>query len=258
MQTIDLSTSPYVEGNFSSYDEALRAANKFLPDGYASNAILERVADSIQKVRRGEAAFERDGIAFQNEEYRFPLLAALLYVATQERRLTVLDFGGSLGSTYFQNRKLLTNFPIDWNVVEQENFVDYGKTYVPEVNFYRSIAECSQRKNINCLLISCSINYVDDPQKYFRDALNVDAKYLIVERTYFNFEPVNRIAIEHVPELIYKAVYPITLLNIREFESLVTQKYQPVFYLPPFDVMPFIENNAARIIPNHGWLFKHK
>lgn len=258
MQTIDLSTSPYVEGNFSSYDEALRAANKFLPDGYAFNAILERVADSIQKVRRGEAAFERDGIAFPKDDYRFPLLAALFYIASHERRLTVLDFGGSLGSTYFQNCKLLNNLPVNWSVVEQKHFVDYGKAHVPEVNFYYSIVECAQHKNINCLLMSSSINYVDDPRKYFNDALNVDAKYLIVDRTYFNFELTTRIAIEHVPESTYKAVYPITLLNIREFESLVTQKYQPVFYMPPFDVMPLVENNVARIIPNHGWLFKHK
>ena len=111
MNTINLSDVVYFYGNFLSYADALQAANKILPDGYAANSILQRVADSIQKVRRGEAAFERDGVAFPREDYRFPLLAALMYVAARERRLTVLDFGGSLGSTYFQNRKLLISTP---------------------------------------------------------------------------------------------------------------------------------------------------
>ena len=101
MPTIDLSVTPYLEGNFPSYNDALQAANKILPDSYAAINILERVANSIQKVRRGEAAFERDGVAFPREDYRFPLLATLMYVVARERRLTVLDFGGSLGSSFF-------------------------------------------------------------------------------------------------------------------------------------------------------------
>ena len=257
MPTIDLNTTPYLEGNFPSYADALNAANKILPDGYAANSILQRVADSIQKVRRGEATFARDGVAFPREDYRFPLLAALMYVATRERRLTVLDFGGSLGSTYFQNRKLLDGLHVDWNVVEQPHFVAYGKTHVPEVNFYNSINECAQLKNINLVIASSSLIYTDDPFKFMNDLLNVHAKFFIIDRTYFNFAPANRIALEYVPESIYKAIYPITLLNINQFESLVTKFYRPVFYLPTEDRLPFIEGNNAQITPCHGWLFQH-
>ena len=256
MPTIDLSVTPYLEGNFSSYADALNTANQIMPDAYESTSILQRVADSIQKVRRGEAAFERDGVAFPNENYHFPILAALLYVATRERRLTVLDFGGSLGSTYFQNRKLLEGLPVDWNVVEQPHYVDYGNANVPEVNFCYKISDL-RHKNINLAIASCSLSYTDDPIKYLTDILNVHAKFFIVDRTYFNFAPANRIALEHVPESIYKAVYPITLLNIAEFESLVTKFYRPVFYMPAFDRLPFIEDNTAQITPCHGWLFEH-
>lgn len=256
MSTIDLSVTPYIEGNFPSYADALNAANQIMPDGYAATNILERVANSIQKVRRGEAAFERDGVAFPNENYHFPILAALLYVATRERRLTVLDFGGSLGSTYFQNRKLLDGLPVNWNVVEQPHYVDYGKANIPEVNFYYKISDLSH-KNINLAIASGSLIYVDDPFKYLTDLLGVHAKFFIVDRTYFNFEPKNRIVLQHVPESIYKAVFPNTLLNLAEFESLVTKFYRPVFYMPAFDTTPFIENNTAQITPCHGWLFEH-
>lgn len=92
MDTLDLNTTPYIEGDFSSYEEALRVANTISHNsgGYSSFSILERVADSTQKVRRGEAAFERDGVAFEREDYRYPLLAALFYVAMHEHRLNVL------------------------------------------------------------------------------------------------------------------------------------------------------------------------
>lgn len=256
---IDLNTSPYLAGNFSSYEEALQIANLTqIKGGYASSSILETVASSIQKVRRGEAAFERDGVAFKKEGYRYSLLSALFYIAMHEHKLNVLDFGGSLGSTYFQNRKLLEDIPMDWNVVEQENFVEYGRKYVPEVNFYSTIFECINKKSVNCLLMSSSINYVDDPYRYLNDILAVDAKYLIVDRTFFNFEDKDRISLEYVPENIYKAVYPITLLNINKFSDIVTQKYHMVFHVPTNDVIPFIEDNTAKVTPSHGWLLKHK
>jgi putative methyltransferase (TIGR04325 family) len=39
-----------------------------------------------------------------------------------------LDFGGSLGSSYFQNKKFLDALRlVEWNVVEQENFVATGE-----------------------------------------------------------------------------------------------------------------------------------
>lgn len=257
MGTLDLNTTPYIEGDFSSYAEALRVANLISQNsgGYSSLSILERVADSTQKVRRGEAAFERDGVAFEREEYRYPLLAALFYVAMREHRLNVLDFGGSLGSTYFQNRNLLAGIPVEWNIVEQEHYAEYGRQAIPEINFYSRIADCRHHE-INCVLISCSLNYVDDPYRYLQELLNVNAKYFIADRLYFNFESRNRIMIERVPETIYKAIYPITLLNVDDFANFVLQKYRMVFELPPVDVMPFIEDNTARVTPNQGWLFE--
>lgn len=71
MGTLDLNITPYIEGDFNSYEEALRVANHIdNSGGYSSSSILERVANATQKVRRGEAIFERDGVAFNREDYR--------------------------------------------------------------------------------------------------------------------------------------------------------------------------------------------
>lgn len=42
--------------------------------------------------------------------------------------LKVCDFGGSLESTYYQNKKFLDKITdVSWGVVEQRHFVDAGK-----------------------------------------------------------------------------------------------------------------------------------
>ena len=76
-----------------------------------------------------DPAFERDGVVFDQPDYNFPLLACLLRVATESgNRLRVLDFGGSLGSTYFQCRPFLGGVSeLRWTVVEQPQFVECGR-----------------------------------------------------------------------------------------------------------------------------------
>ena len=256
---INLDYTPFFYGTFFTWEQAWDAANRVMrgAGGYESNLILNKVADSIQKVRRGEAAFERDGVAFAKQDYRFPLVTALLFVAANEKKLNVLDFGGSLGSTYFQNRDLLSGIPVEWHVVEQKSFVDYGQKNIPEVEFHYDALDCLN-KGINCVLASSSLNYVDKPYKYLEKLLLINAKYMIIDLTYFNFENQDRITIEHVPESIYKAVYPAHLLNIEKFSSIILQKYEPIFYLPPLGKLPFVEGKNYRITPCHGWFLKLK
>src|SRR5262245_37179159 len=113
----------WFRGDFSTWADA-----RSLSTGYDAPDILEKVRRSTLAVVSGSAAFERDSVAFENTEYSLPLLACLLYVATRSaNRLDVLDFGGSLGSSYWQNRKLLTHLDhLRWSVVEQPHFVEVG------------------------------------------------------------------------------------------------------------------------------------
>ncbi|MDO8590885.1 MAG: methyltransferase, TIGR04325 family, partial [bacterium] len=111
-------------GNYKSWEEALRHSS-----GYDTDVILEKVKSAALKVKRGEAAFERDSVAFGKPKYVWPVLAILLWIASQKQNsLTVMDFGGSLGSLYFQHRKFLDQLnKLSWNVVEQPKFALCGK-----------------------------------------------------------------------------------------------------------------------------------
>src|SRR3990167_5203275 len=104
-------------GNYKTWQEALNNSI-----GYDSTAILEKVKNSLIKVKNGEAVYERDSVLFNKIEYSWPVLAGLLWAASQSgNKLTVLDFGGSLGSSYFQNRNFLEHVNLKWYIVEQEN-----------------------------------------------------------------------------------------------------------------------------------------
>ncbi|MBI5140226.1 MAG: methyltransferase, TIGR04325 family [Candidatus Vogelbacteria bacterium] len=114
-------------GFFGNYDTWKEAANE--TTGYDTQKILEKVRASIWKVKSGEAAYERDSILFNKVQYAWPVLSCLLYVATKNQdRLNVLDFGGSLGSSYYQNVKFLNHLlELRWNIVEQKKFVEVGR-----------------------------------------------------------------------------------------------------------------------------------
>ena len=60
--------------------------------------------------------------------------------------LNVLDFGGSLGSTFFQNKKFFSELKdVLWNIVEQPHFVKAGVENIQDdtIRVYTTIDEAS-------------------------------------------------------------------------------------------------------------------
>lgn len=171
--------------------------------------------------------------------------------------LNVLDFGGALGSTYFQSRAVLKN--AKWNIVEQENFVQYGKQNIPEINFYGTVDEClSGQGNINCVLFSSVLQYLGEPYSVLKNVLQYKVKYLLVDRTPFNFEARDRIVLQNVPEQIYKAVYPLQLFDGEKFmQKICRAGYKEIFkFVQPLDKVPLIENDRSVQIVNYGCLME--
>ena len=83
--------------------------------GYNSTEIFEKVKASSILVRDGKAAFERDSVPFYEPETNEELtnwLKNIVQGKEAEGEVRVLDFGGALGSTYFQHREILNSFLI--------------------------------------------------------------------------------------------------------------------------------------------------
>ena len=143
-------------GDFSNWQEAKNRSK-----GYDAEEILLKVKDSLLAIKEGKAVHERDSVLFDTIIYSWPMLTGLLLAAScSQGKLNVLDFGGSLGSSYFQNRRFLKHLKeISWNIVEQPHFIETGKQYFANktLNFYNSVDECLKTKKINIFFISKSI-----------------------------------------------------------------------------------------------------
>lgn len=213
-------------GNYATWADAKVECN-----GYDDKLILDKVTESLLKVKNGEAIYERDSVLFDEIQYSWPLLSWLLRVALENNNmLNVLDFGGSLGSSYYQNKEFLTGISkFNWNIVEQPHFVETGKNYFQDktLRFYKSIDECLKSNRCNVLLLSGVLQYLDSPIDFLKLAVSYNIEYIIIDRTSFIKGNKNRITIQHVPTEIYDATYPCWFFNecelIKPFDKVYTQ-----------------------------------
>jgi putative methyltransferase (TIGR04325 family) len=226
-----------------SWDEALKKTT----DGYSSDLILTKCRDSLLKVRDGEYPYERDSVLFTEKELFYPLLTSLLYVSSvNNHMLNIIDFGGSLGSTYFQNKDILkkVGIKINWNIIEQRNFIECGKEYFAndELHFYHKIDDVPSKENISVCLFSSVLPYLKEPYVVFDIIRNNNIKYVIIDRTFFlDTESNDILSIQKIPPEIYDASYPAWFLSLSKFLSYIKRYYDIVFEWKALD-QHFFEN----------------
>jgi len=210
-------------GDYKSWEEAQKHTT-----GYDTPLIVEKVRDALLKVKNGEAVYERDSVLFDEIEYSWPLLAGLLLASScNHGKLSVLDFGGSLGSSYFQNRKFLDQLSfVSWNIVEQKHFVDEGKKYFENevLHFYYDVEECVKKEKPKVLLLLSVLQYLEKPYEMLDYLLSFEFSFVIVDRTLFNLQSKDRITVQKVPPWIYEASYPCWLFDKSKFISYFKNK----------------------------------
>jgi len=214
--------SSSVSGNYSSWDQA-----KLHSSGYDDMGILEQVKNAALKVRNGEAVFERDSVCFYQEDYRWPTLACLLFIAAEQQgELNVLDFGGALGSFYFQHKKFFSRLNhCQWSVVEQKHFVEFGMTTFKEdqIKFYALTEQCIKTNKIDVIFLSSVLQYLESPYLELSKLLESETKYLLIDRTPFINSFEDRLAVQNVPANIYKASYPAWFFSRQKFDGFIEE-----------------------------------
>ena len=207
-------------GDYVSWKEALRAS-----DGYDAGVILEKTRAAALKVKQGEAAYERDSVLFDQVEHSFPLLAGLLRAAVGHGgRLSVLDFGGALGSTYFQCRGFLKPLPrLEWCIVEQPAHVACGKQDFEsgELHFYSSVEECLAAHRPDVLLLSAVLHYLPKPYDTLRALVQWGIPSIIIDCTPLLAGDRDRLTVQHVPATIYAASYPAWFLSQTKLTGVI-------------------------------------
>lgn len=220
-------------GNYKSWDLAAKKCS-----GYDAENILQKVLNSTLKVKNGEVKYERDSFIFDEIQYNYPLLSSLMWIAAQNKgNLRVLDFGGALGSTYFQNKSFLDSLPfVDWNIVEQHHFVEAGNRYIANnvLKFHNSIEECFLKHKIDVILLSSVIQYIEKPYELLDYILNMGVEFVIIDRTPF-VEYNDRITVQKVNPKIYKASYPCWFFNKERFVNFLNEKYSLIMEFDALD-----------------------
>ncbi len=209
-----------------SWDEVVQTYG-----GYDSNYILEKSKNSLLAVKNGFAVHERDSFLFDHIQYSFPSLVALMWIAAQQDgKLNLIDFGGSLGSSFFQNRKFLSGLKeVKWNVVEQKNFVKCGKENFEDgqLKFYEDVDACVADQNPNILFFSNVLQYLKSPHQVIKHILKHDFEYVILDLLAC-LEDEHRddlLTVQKVWPEIYEAAYPCWFFNKRNLLGLFLEKY---------------------------------
>lgn len=213
-------------GEYQTWEEASSQTQNYNPELYLSQLI-----NALKIVKNDESKCERDSILFDSITYPYALLSNLFAITTyfQSQSLFILDFGGSLGSTYFQNRKFLRLLPsYTWNILEQPIIIQAGKEHfqTQQLLFHSTINEAKihiKAQDTKILLLSSVLQYLKDPYSTLKSLIeNFHFDAILIDRTPFSKDDSHHIVIQKVPKNIYQAQYPCHLLSKKELlEQLV-------------------------------------
>jgi putative methyltransferase (TIGR04325 family) len=242
-------------GDYSSWEEAQAAS-----DGYDAEVILPKVKEALLKVKMGRAVYERDSVIFNEVHYSWPLLAGLMWVAAQQDgNLNLLDFGGSLGSTYFQNREFLLSLPkVRWSIVEQARFVDEGKKYFENetLRFYKDIDSCVRERNPHCILFSSVLQYLEKPYALLQQVKALSFPFILIDRTGFIEGREDRLTVQKVSPSIYRASYPCWFFNHQKFLSFLDDGYD---LIAEFDALAgTMRLDHGKVAMDKGFIFRRR
>jgi putative methyltransferase (TIGR04325 family) len=211
-------------GNYETWEAARKQS-----DGYDNKGILEKTRQAVLKIKNGDAVYERDSVLFSQIEYSWPCLSALMWIAAQNHGvLNVIDFGGSLGSSYFQNRRFLQGLAVQWSVVEQPHVVVCGNSDIGDsvLRFYETIDKCLEERTPSAIIFSGVLQYLQEPYAILKAVLARRFRFIIIDRTTFLQSEAERMTIQKVPPQIYSGSYPCWFFNEKKFRMTLEGSYE--------------------------------
>ena len=214
-------------GDYDSWEDAYRECK-----GYEDENIIDTVSRAVEKVLNGEAEWERDSCLFYEQKYNYPICSSILKCAVQKNGrggVRILDIGGSLGSTYFQNRKYLEDvIELEYVVAEQDNFVKYGKKHLENgtLRFISSLDDYEEYGEFDIILMSSSLQYINPYEDIIAKIVKAKPRYIILDRILVSNR--GRICRETVPERIYKGSYPLRIFTENEIINFFSPDYKVV------------------------------
>jgi putative methyltransferase (TIGR04325 family) len=172
------------EGPYPSWEAAASRAGGWNEESIAGDL------DTAIKVRDGLIEFEMDGLAREQIIYSTTVISFLLLaLSRQKTTINIIDFGGGLGSNYFQNRKLLRQLSgtsVSWNVVERPICAKSGTEHfqTEELKFFSSleVAVAKLKPIPDALIFTGSLQYLAEPFLLLDQVVNYGIKLVAFDR----------------------------------------------------------------------------
>lgn len=223
-------------GYSGRFDDWLEAKGQSA--GYQDLEIAEKVGTAVKCVLSGAAVYERDSVTFDRREFSFPVATALLWAASKYGgAISVLDFGGGLGTSFFQNKPLMKWVRgLKWTIVEQPNFVaQAGELPIHDpLHFYSNIEQGLREARPQLVLLSSSLQYVERPYEILDEIINEKIELIVIDRTIFSNESSDYVTQQHVPAQIFSAVIPTWILSKKKFVEYMERHYRLVSQFSAF------------------------
>lgn len=220
---------PGFHGDFTSWDEAATQCVPTRKTASEQRESMARTVELFQRALRGDLAFVRDGVPFVEPENPWPVLAYLLRAAAERHgALRVIDFGGSLGTTFLQARTLLATLPeVRWAVVERPEIAAAGRQALTseQLSFFDSFAEARDAGDPDVVLFSGVLPYLPEPYAILDEVLRSSSRYILLDRTVVVAGDRSRVAIQTVPSFRGEISWPARLFCRRD----LLQAFQPDF-----------------------------
>ena len=172
--------------------------------------------------------------------------------------MRLVDFGGSLGSSYFQNRHFLKGVDLKWVVIEQQHFVDIGRAEMEDdmLKFEYSLEDAAKKYDPNCLLLSSVLPYLENPFSWISKFCDCNFDYIIVDRNSFIKGDKTTLTVQTVPPDIYNASYPCWFFTETELINAFSKHYDVVAEFKDSFTAPTLVNNMRGYWK--GFYFKRK
>jgi putative methyltransferase (TIGR04325 family) len=211
-----------------TWDKALLKSS-----GYQNQSILNKVLESTSYSIKDNSMIERDSVLIEKDsvEYSYPLLFAFqLSLIENKDTLRIIDYGGALGSTYFQYKPFFPpDTKIEWSIIEQSNFVEAGIKLNPhkDIYFYENLSQCLQNRNPSLALFSSSLQYLKNPFDILNQISESSVQTLVIDRVPIFVNDSSCLSVQYVPDWIYNSriSYPSHIFNLKEISNFLKDKW---------------------------------
>ena len=200
--------------------------------GYSEQSILQKVSNHTDLMVKSKTGWVRDGFYFEEVQINFEILSFLTLHSTRVQPLRVIDFGGGLGTTFFQNRDILNKFGIKvcWNIIEQPNFVAEGKLILdsfPNLHFFESLSEASITAS-DLVIFSSVLEYIEDSYHFLEEITRLENKPLgiLIDRSPIDLVDHEKYVVQNVDDSIHRAKLPLRILGQDRIVEILSDDYE--------------------------------